>query len=145
MLDEKLLPRYGAKVTFVHRDFPLAKHAWAMRASLVARYFQTISVETAIGFRRETMKSLTIIESEKFNDWVTEFCEPRHLDAAKALGALGDEALRAAIKKDVDDGTARGVAHTPTALVNGVPFIETFTFEEISKAIDVALKENGIE
>ncbi|NWF85183.1 MAG: thioredoxin domain-containing protein, partial [Bryobacteraceae bacterium] len=29
MLDEKLLPRYGSKVAFEHRDFPLAKHSWA--------------------------------------------------------------------------------------------------------------------
>ena len=33
MLDEKLLPKYGDEVAFVHRDFPLAKHAWARQAA----------------------------------------------------------------------------------------------------------------
>jgi hypothetical protein len=35
----------------------------------------------------------------------------------------------------------RGIVHTPTALVNGTPFIESFTFEEISKGIDDALAQ----
>lgn len=145
MLDEKLLPRYAAKVAFVHRDFPLAKHAWAMPAAIASRYLQTISTATAAEFRRETMRAQSDIKGDTFRDWLKAFCDKRGLDAAKALSALDDAALRAAVQKDFDDGAARGVAHTPTALVNGVPFIETFTFEEISKGIDAALKENGIE
>ena len=39
MMDETLLPHYGARVAFVHRDFPLAKHAWARKAAIASRYF----------------------------------------------------------------------------------------------------------
>ena len=35
MMDEKILPRYGERVAFIHRDFPLAKHAWARKAAIV--------------------------------------------------------------------------------------------------------------
>ena len=34
MMDEKILPRYQDRVAFVHRDFPLAKHAWARKAAV---------------------------------------------------------------------------------------------------------------
>ena len=44
------------------------------------------------------------------------------------------------VEKDYQDGVARGVSKTPTVFVNGQPFIETFTAEEISKAIDAELK-----
>jgi protein-disulfide isomerase len=44
------------------------------------------------------------------------------------------------VEKDYQDGVARGVSKTPTVFVNGRPFIETFTVEEISKAIDAELK-----
>ena len=37
MLDTQLLPRFAAKVAFEHRDFPLAKHAWARKAAIAAR------------------------------------------------------------------------------------------------------------
>ena len=41
----------------------------------------------------------------------------------------------------IQDGVARGVSKTPTVFVNGQPFIETFTVQEISKAIEDAVKQ----
>jgi protein-disulfide isomerase len=145
MLDEKLLPKYGAKVAFEHRDFPLAKHAWARRASIASRYFQSLGLETALRYRRETMAALRQIKADTFEDWLRAFCQRHSLDAAKAVAALNDPALQALVEKDFQEGVARGIARTPTALVNGEPFIETFTAEEISKGIETALKESGVQ
>ncbi len=141
MLDEKLLPKYGGKVAFEHRDFPLAKHAWARKAAIAARYFQGISPELALKYRRETMASIKQTTADNFGARLAEFAKTNGADPDKALAALDDPALAAAVEKDFQDGVARGVAHTPTAYVNGTPFVETFTFEEISKAIDGALAE----
>ena len=145
MLDQKLLPKYGAKVAFIHRDFPLAKHAWARPASIASRYIQGVSEEKASQFRRETMAALRTIKAEMFQDWLRTFCTKNGLAAARANAALNDPALAALVQKDFEDGVARGIARTPTALVNGEPFIETFTVEQISAGIDAALKENGIQ
>ena len=46
------------------------------------------------------------------------------------------------VEEEFKEGVARGVARTPTVFVNGEPFIETFTFEDISQAIDAALVRN---
>jgi protein-disulfide isomerase len=62
-----------------------------------------------------------------------------------AVASLSDGGLAAAVEADFQEGVARGIARTPTALVNGEPFIETFTVEEISAGIERALKENGIQ
>jgi hypothetical protein len=37
------------------------------------------------------------------------------------------------------EGVARGIVHTPTVLVNGRPFVETFPVEDVAKAIDAEL------
>lgn len=145
MLDEKLLPKYGGKVAFEHRDFPLAKHAWARPAAIAARYLQTVDLAKAVKFRQQAMKAQADINAENFQAWLTKFCEANGLDSGKVLAALQDPKLEALVQKDFEDGVARGIAHTPTALVNGAPFIETFTAEDISKGIDAALKENGIQ
>lgn len=145
MLDEKLLAKYGAKVAFEHRDFPLAKHSWARRAAIASKYLQGLKVETALEFRRETMQALREIKAETFDEWLRGFCRKHGADAEKAVAALNDAGLRAAVEADFQDGVARGIARTPTALVNGEPFIETFTAEEISKGIEAALKENGVQ
>jgi protein-disulfide isomerase len=141
MLDEKLLPKYAAKVAFEHRDFPLAKHAWARKAAIAARYFEGIDPELGLKYRRETMASIKQTTAENFAARLAEFAKANGADPGKAAAALEDPALAAAVEKDFQDGVARGVAHTPTAFVNGAPFVETFTVEEISKAIDAALAE----
>lgn len=138
MLDEKLLPRYGGKVAFEHRDFPLAKHAWARKAAIAARFFQETSAELAVKYRRYSLANIT---PANFNDRLAEFAGSNGVDPAKAVAALDDPRYAAAVEKDYQEGVARGVAHTPTAFVNGAAFVETFTFEEISKAIEAALSQ----
>jgi protein-disulfide isomerase len=85
------------------------------------------------------------IKAESFEDWVREFAARHKQDAEKAIAALVDAGLAAVVEADFQEGVARGIARTPTALVNGEPYIETFTAEEISQGIERALKENGIQ
>jgi protein-disulfide isomerase len=59
----------------------------------------------------------------------------------EAIAALADPRYAELVEKDYQDGVSRGVVHTPTVFVNGKPFVETFTFEEISKGIDEALAQ----
>jgi len=141
MLDEKLLPRYGARVAFVHRDFPLAKHAWARRAAVAARFFYERSPELGLRYRRETMAAQRQITAANFETRLAAFAAANGVPPAEALAALGDPRLAALVEKDYQEGVARGISKTPTILVNGTPFIETFTFEELSKGIDQALAE----
>jgi protein-disulfide isomerase len=58
-----------------------------------------------------------------------------------AIAALTNPKYAELVEKDFQDGVGRGVVHTPTVFVNGVPFVETFTFEEISKGIEAALAQ----
>ncbi len=141
MLDKQLLPKYGAQVAFEHRDFPLAKHAWARKAAVASRFFQEISPELAFKYRREMLANIKQIPPDKFNERLASFAKANGADPVKAVAAIDDPELGALVEKDYQDGVARGVAHTPTAFVNGAPFVEIFTFEEISKAIDAAVAE----
>lgn len=145
MLDQELLPKYGARVAFEHRDFPLPKHKWARPAAVAARFCQQQSVALAILWRRETMRDQGQITPETFPAYFVAFAKRNGIDPAKAQAALNDPALNALVQKDYEEGVARGIAHTPTALVNGAPFIETIPFEEIGAGIESALRENGIQ
>lgn len=141
MMDEHLLERYGSKVAFVHRDFPLAKHAWARKAAVVARFFVEKDPKTGLEFRRYVLGALREINPDNFNERVAAFAEKHGIAGKDALAALENPAYAAAVEKDFQEGVARGVAKTPTVFVNGQPFIETFTLEEISKGIEQALAE----
>jgi protein-disulfide isomerase len=145
MLDQQLLPKYGSKVAFEHRDFPLAKHKWARQGAVASRYFQEAGANLAIAWRRALMENIKSIQPEQFNDFLRGFAAKNGLDPERAVAALQDARLQAAVQADLEEGVARGIARTPTALVNGAPFIETIPVEEISKGIDQALKENGVQ
>jgi protein-disulfide isomerase len=141
MMDEKLLPKYAARVAFEHRDFPLAKHAWARKAAIAARFFQEKDAALALEYRRKTMAGLREATADNFNQRLTDFARAKGIDPEAAVAALDNPVYAAAVEKDFQDGVARGIAKTPTALVNGEPFIETFTFEQISHAIEAALAQ----
>ena len=140
MMDERLLPAYKDKVAFEHRDFPLARHAWARKAAIAARFFEGIKPEVAVEYRRHTFSSIKQTTLENFKERLTGFAKRHGVDPAKALAALDDPRFNEMVERDYQDGIARGVSKTPTVLVNGRPFVETFTFEEISKAIEAELK-----
>jgi len=141
MLDEKILPRYGSKVAFVHRDFPLAKHAWARRAAIAARFFAERKPEVALEYRRYTMAGIDLTSPDNFNLRLSTFAAAHGIQPQEAIAALDEPRYAELVESDYQDGVARGVVHTPTVFVNGKPFIETFTFEEISKGIDEALAQ----
>lgn len=140
MLDEQLLPKYGARVAFEHREFPLAKHKWARPAAVAARHFESVHPKLGVAFRRWAFANLRSITPENFKEKLGEWATANGVDAAKAVASLSDSALAKLVEDDFQEGVARGVARTPTVFVNGEPFIETFTVEEISKGIDAALK-----
>ncbi len=140
MLDDKLLPAYKDKVAFEHRDFPLARHAWARKAAIAARFFEETSPEVAVEFRRHMLANIKQTTPDNFKDRLAEFAKQHGIDPAKATAALDEPRFNELVEKDYQDGVARGVSKTPTVFVNGRPFVETFTFEEISKAIEEELK-----
>ncbi|HEX4594717.1 MAG TPA: thioredoxin domain-containing protein [Bryobacteraceae bacterium] len=139
MLDEQLLPRYGAKVRFEHRDFPLPKHNWARQAAIAARFFEERQPGLGVTYRKQTLANLRTIHLYNFNEHLSQFAKEHGVDPTQAVAALNDQNLAALVDKDYQDGVASGIARTPTILVNGKPFIETFTFEDVSKAIDASL------
>ncbi|HYW42413.1 MAG TPA: thioredoxin domain-containing protein [Bryobacteraceae bacterium] len=141
MLDQRILPKYGDRVEFIHRDFPLAKHAWARQAAIAARFFTGKDAKLGLEYRRHTMATRAETRPDNFNSRLAAFATEHGIDPEEAVAALGNAKYAEAVEKDYQDGVARGVVHTPTVLVNGAPFIETFTFEEIAKGIEAALAQ----
>jgi len=139
MLDQQLLPRYAATVRFEHRDFPLAKHAWARKAAIAARFFEEARPGLGVTYRKYAFANQSAINVDNFNAVLSDFARGHGVDPTQAVAALKNEALAALVEKDYQEGIARGIAKTPTVLVNGTPFIETFAFKDVAKSIDAEL------
>ncbi len=140
MTDEQLLPRFGSRIALVHKDFPLAKHAWARPAAIAGRYFATQNAGLAVRYRQWVMANLGEIKADTFREKLAAFARAQSVDPEPLIRALDDPELAALVEKDFQEGVARGVAKTPTVFVNGRPFIEHFSFEDLAAAIEEALK-----
>src|SRR5579862_6093308 len=114
MMDTQLLPRYSKTVRFEHRDFPLAKHAWARKAAIAGRFFEEAHTGLGLEYRKYTMAHQPEITADNLDDQLSRFAKEHGIDPAKARAALMDPRLADQVEKDFQDGTARGIAHTPT-------------------------------
>lgn len=139
MMDEKILPKYGSRVAFIHRDFPLAKHDWARPAAIAARWVYQQDPALGIVFRRELMAEQDSITAQNLKAWLLEFAARNKLDQKGILDSLTDPRLTALIDQDVQGGEARGVTQTPSVYVGGQPFIVTIVYDDLARALDTAV------
>lgn len=140
MMNSYLLPRYGSRVAFEHKDFPLPKHDWARKASIAARHFGSIRPEAGIEFRRYVLEQYKDINSAVFEERVREFARENNFDPSDAIRALRSSSLDEAVENDYQEGIARGVTKVPTVYIGNQAFVEKFKRDEIAIAIEKALK-----
>jgi protein-disulfide isomerase len=139
LLDEKILPRYGSKVAFIHRDFPLGKHDWARASAIAARWVSEQSNELGITCRREMLAEQDNITSQNLKQWLIDFAYRNHVDPKGIVDSLSDQRLGSLVDQDRQAAVARGVTRTPTAFVGGQAFVETIIYEDLARALDAAL------
>ncbi len=139
MMDSRILPKYKESVAFLHRDFPLPKHEWARKAAIAARFFESKRASLGLDYRRYMLSNFDSTTVDTFGQKLHDFCRTHGVETAEAQDALTKPEFADRVDRDYRDGETRGVTKTPTVFVNGIPFIEKISFEDISKALDEAL------
>lgn len=139
MLDEKLLPRYGDKVAFIHRDLPLGRHDWARPAAMAARWVHEQSPRLGTIFRRELLSEQGHMTLASLKPWVSAFAARNRLSEQGIVAALTDQRLGALVDGESQTATARGITRIPAVYVAGKSFIETIVYEDVARAIDSVL------
>ena len=140
LLDEKILPKYGKRVAFVHRDFPLPRHDWARPAALAGRWVYEQSSALAVVYRRELLAQHDHITTANLRDWLREFARRYKLNEAGITAATSDPRLIAQVDSDRQGGVARGVTKVPSVYLGTQVFVENIQMEDLSRALDTALE-----
>jgi protein-disulfide isomerase len=139
MLDQKILPRYGKRVAFVHRDLPLPKHDWARAAAVAGWWVYEKDHDLGITFRREIMSEQAHLTSASLQPWLREFARRNNLSQDGIVGSLEDPRLLKLVEQDYLAAVARGVSRTPTVYVDGKVLVETIIYDELARALDLEL------
>ena len=129
---QQVLSTYGDKIRYVHRDFPLPMHAHAREAAEAA------NCANAQGKFWEYHDKL-FAAPDLSPDKLKEMAGQVGLDKAKFDDCLAKQPYKAAIDKDIADGSDVGVNGTPAFFINGRMLSGAQPFDKFKEVIDEEL------
>lgn len=133
---KKVLAAYGDKVRFVYRDFPLPMHSHARPAAEAAHCAQA---QGKFWEYHAKLFASADLGTEKLKSMATEV----GLDRAKFDVCLDKQEFKAAVDKDVADGSNAGVNGTPAFFINGRMMSGALPLEKFKEVIDAELARAG--
>jgi len=125
--------KYGDKVRFVFRQFPLPMHGdahLAAQASLAAHQQGKFWEYHDLLFANQKALTRSALE---------DYAKQASLDLGQLKKGLDDPAIKAAVDADVKLGEELNVNGTPTVFINGKRVPNPTEFEPVAKLIDAAL------
>ncbi|HVO29659.1 MAG TPA: DsbA family protein [bacterium] len=139
-LDE-VLGKYGDKVHFVYRDYPLTgKHPNAFPAAIAANCVRTLGGDDKYWqFNTKLFQNQGALGPDDLKKYATDL----KVDGGKYSACLTDPKMADEVKKDMEAGDAAGVNSTPTFFVNG-RIIPGSNMAELQRQIEKELKKSGV-
>ncbi len=156
----KLLERYGDKVRFVYKDFPLTEiHPWAMRAAVDVNciadesgpgywtevdYIHAHAGEIGTDPKDPKAEKTLARASEQLDTLTREQGQFRKVDMTK-LNACLTKQDPAQVNASRALGTSLGLESTPTLFINGDKIDGAVSLEFLFGIIDNALRVAGVQ
>lgn len=137
---EDMREKYGDRVTFVARYFPLPGHFNAERA---ARAVESAARQGKFEEMYHKMYKTQASWGEQqvpLDDLFRQFAEEIGLDMGQYDADYASEEVADRVQRDVEDGTALGVQGTPTFFLDGKRF-EPTSVDDFDKALEKAVAE----
>ena len=132
---DEVLEKYGDKVRYVHRDFPLSFHANAQRAAEASR------CANDQGKYWEYHGGL-FEKQDLSGDALGAIADDIGLDRSKFDECLKSEKHKESVESDLEAGAGIGVNGTPAFFINGRVLSAGRSVEAFSELIDPILAEN---
>ncbi len=130
----QLLTRYGNKVKLVHRDFPIdSLHPQARKAAEAARCANEQG--KFWGYHDKLYAS----ELKDDSGQLKGFAKEVGLDVSAFDRCVASGKYKAAVQKDVEEGSSLGVTGTPAFFINGRPLSGAQPLESFARIIDEEL------
>lgn len=133
----QLRAKYGDRIKWVFKDFPLSFHQRAMDAHISANCVHKQSKE-----KYWTYFDILFTENRTSDiltpDWLDARVKELDLDLSKYKACVADDAIRKEIEEDMAEGVRLGIEGTPTFYINGRKLVGSMpieSFEELLESI----------
>src|SRR5262245_60470710 len=134
---DQVMTTYGDKVRLVFRDYPLPMHPQARPAAEAA------NCANAQGKFWEYHAKLFANQSALGEDKLKDYAKDLGLDGGKFDQCLATKPFKAAIDKDIEDGSKVGVNGTPAFFINGRMLSGAQPLDKFKEVIDEELRAKG--
>jgi protein-disulfide isomerase len=104
---------YG--MPLVRHDFILPQHNWSQQAHIMARYFDTQSLQLGEAFRQYIFANQNGVYKTNLRNWAEKFASEHHTALPQFYDPSGE--LQRKVMADTKLGAATGVHQTPTIYV----------------------------
>ncbi len=132
--------RYGNKVRFVFRQFPLTRiHPYAWRAA------EASECAAEQGKFWQAVDEIYSRQTDLSDKGLLRDAADIGLDQAKFGQCMDSGAVAGRVRQDVEDGKALGVNATPTFFIGNQAFVGGWDVEDFSRRIDQALGAHPVE
>lgn len=132
---DEVMKKYGDKVRYVHRDYPLPFHQNARKAAEAAR---CAGEQGKFWEVHDALFQADAINDEK----IAEIVAAQTLDKAKYDACMSEGRTKSMIDEDMAAGGEVGVSGTPAFFVNGRLLSGAQPIERFSGIIDAELAKN---
>lgn len=130
---EKIRAKYGDRVTFVFRHYPLSMHPHAMAAAEAAE------AAASVGKFWEMYDQLYRHQAALRNSDLRSYAEAVGVPGASVSSAIEHNTYRERIERDERSGDESGIEGTPSLFINGFAYNDEASVEALSAAIDRVL------
>ncbi|MGH9345318.1 MAG: thioredoxin domain-containing protein [Terriglobia bacterium] len=141
-LEKQLLPKYGAKVRIIFKEYPLYTiHPWAVAAAMANECALQINPADFLPFRSLIFQNQSIIKAETLRQQLLDLGGQAGLDKDKLAACFDSKATLPRVRADYVEGGSLGVNQTPTFFINGKLAAGAVTPTDFFKLVDEALAQ----
>lgn len=142
-IEKEVLKKYGKKVRFIFKHYPLDFHPWAMSAAIATECAALQKKESFWKFYENFFEKQSEINPQNIKSKVMEWASQEGLDKTKFEKCFDAQETKAKVEKDRQEGMSLGVSGTPGFFVNGIFLGGAMPAEKFNEIIEYELSQRS--
>lgn len=139
-IEKQLIPKYGAKVRVIFKEFPLFSiHPWAVAAAVADECAYQINPADFLGYRNIILQNQNTIKAATATQQLLDYGVQAGLDREKLSSCMSSKATLPHVRQDFLEGEKLNVGSTPTFFINGKMIAGSVSPEKFDALVDSAL------
>jgi protein-disulfide isomerase len=138
-LEKKVLPKYGAKLRVIFKEFPLPWHDWSSAAAVANECAYQINPSAFPRYRTLIFANQNAINASNVREFLLSLGEDAGVDRARLAACMDSKASLSRVEAARQEGEDLGIHATPTSFVNGRIVIGLPSEAAFDKIVDEAL------